>query len=200
MELQRRIVGIVTNPASEWPIIAAEDDDIATIYRSYIALLAAIPAASVLVGLALVGGRFLGVSGIMTALTAAIASYAIGLASPVMAAVVIQKLAPSFKAHADTTQALKLVAYASTPVWLASVCYVFVVLSPLVVIGVLWGIYLFYLGMLVVLKAPRDQVIPFMLVSALTVIEAAELALIVEGIELAGARRRPRWQPPALST
>jgi transposase len=26
-------------------------------------------------------------------------------------------------------------------------------------------------------------------------IEAAELALILEGIELAGARRRPRWQP-----
>lgn len=26
-------------------------------------------------------------------------------------------------------------------------------------------------------------------------IEAAELALIVEGIELAGARRRPRWEP-----
>jgi transposase len=30
-------------------------------------------------------------------------------------------------------------------------------------------------------------------------IEAAELALIVEGIELAGARRRPRWQPASLS-
>lgn len=26
-------------------------------------------------------------------------------------------------------------------------------------------------------------------------IEAAELALILEGIDLAGARRRPRWQP-----
>jgi transposase len=26
-------------------------------------------------------------------------------------------------------------------------------------------------------------------------IEAAELALIVEGIDLVGARRRPRWQP-----
>lgn len=25
-------------------------------------------------------------------------------------------------------------------------------------------------------------------------IEAAELALIIEGIDLAGARRRPRWQ------
>jgi transposase len=30
---------------------------------------------------------------------------------------------------------------------------------------------------------------------ASTAIEAAELALIVEGIDLAGARRRPRWQP-----
>jgi len=28
-------------------------------------------------------------------------------------------------------------------------------------------------------------------------IEAAELALIIEGIDLAGARRRPRWQPRA---
>jgi hypothetical protein len=30
-------------------------------------------------------------------------------------------------------------------------------------------------------------------------IEAAELALIVEGIDLAGARRRPRWQSPSLA-
>ena len=30
---------------------------------------------------------------------------------------------------------------------------------------------------------------------AASAIEAADLALIVEGIELAGARRRPRWEP-----
>lgn len=30
---------------------------------------------------------------------------------------------------------------------------------------------------------------------AATAIEAAELALILEGIDLAGARRRPRWTP-----
>jgi transposase len=30
-------------------------------------------------------------------------------------------------------------------------------------------------------------------------IEAAELGLIVEGIDLAGARRRPRWQPATLA-
>jgi transposase len=31
-------------------------------------------------------------------------------------------------------------------------------------------------------------------------IEAAELGLIVEGIDLVGARRRPRWQPRGSST
>jgi len=28
-----------------------------------------------------------------------------------------------------------------------------------------------------------------------TAVEAAELALVLEGIDLAGARRRPRWEP-----
>jgi transposase len=32
-----------------------------------------------------------------------------------------------------------------------------------------------------------------------TAIEAAQLALIVEGIDLAGARHRPRWQPTSSS-
>lgn len=31
-------------------------------------------------------------------------------------------------------------------------------------------------------------------------IEAAELALVVEGIDLAGARRRPRWEPAQRKT
>jgi transposase len=34
---------------------------------------------------------------------------------------------------------------------------------------------------------------------AANAIEAAELALIVEGIDLSGARRRPRWQPETRS-
>jgi transposase len=32
-------------------------------------------------------------------------------------------------------------------------------------------------------------------VLSVSAMEAAELALILEGIELAGARRRPRWEP-----
>ena len=34
---------------------------------------------------------------------------------------------------------------------------------------------------------------------ALKALEAAELSLILEGIDLAGARRRPRWEPKRVS-
>ena len=170
MDLPRRVIGILTSPRHEWSVVADEPGDVAALYWHYIAILAAIPSVSILVGLALGGGRFLGTAGITTAITAAIVGYVMALASPLVAAVAIQKLAPSFKADGDTPQALKLVAYASTPVWLASMCYVSVALSPLVVLGVVWAIYLFYLGLPVVLKTPHEQVVPFMLVSALTVI------------------------------
>jgi hypothetical protein len=172
MDLQRRVVGILTSPRHEWSVVAGEPDDVASLYRNYIAILAAIPAFSVLAGLALVGGRFLGVVAITTAITAALVNYVMALAAPIIAAVVIQKLAPSFHAHGGTAHALKLVAYSSTPVWLAGICYISVVLAPLVLLAALWAIYLYYVGLPVVLKTPHDQVIPFMLVSALTVIVA----------------------------
>ncbi|HEY6727023.1 MAG TPA: IS66 family insertion sequence element accessory protein TnpB [Polyangiaceae bacterium] len=35
---------------------------------------------------------------------------------------------------------------------------------------------------------------------AVSMAEAAELTLLLEGIDLAGARRRPRWQPRAAET
>jgi hypothetical protein len=35
---------------------------------------------------------------------------------------------------------------------------------------------------------------------AVSTAEAAELTLLLEGIDLAGARRRPRWQPHATET
>ncbi|HEX4034213.1 MAG TPA: IS66 family insertion sequence element accessory protein TnpB [Solirubrobacteraceae bacterium] len=35
---------------------------------------------------------------------------------------------------------------------------------------------------------------------AASAMEAAELALIIEGIDLAGARRRPRWEPRKTTT
>jgi hypothetical protein len=172
MNLPRRALNIIARPRDEWPIIARERDDVPALYVKYIGPLAIIPAASVLIGLLRVGGRFLGVVGMTTAVMAALVGYALSLASPLIAALLIERLAPSFKARGTTAQTLKLVAYSWTPVWMASVFYVSVTLAPLVMLGILWAIYLYFVGLPIVLETPHEQVVPFALVSGLAVVVA----------------------------
>jgi hypothetical protein len=99
-------------------------------------------------------------------------SWVVALFSSIAAAAVIEKLAPAFKSEGDMTHAMKLVAYATTPVWLAGVFYLLVDLSPLALGGALWAIYLLYLGLPVVMKTPQAQVVPFLLVSILVIVVA----------------------------
>ena len=168
--LQTRVKGILTNPTAEWLAIAAEPDDVAAIYRNYIVFLAAIPAISLFLGLTIVGIPLFGRYGISAALGSAVAMYVSSLIAPFIAAVVLEKLAPRFQSSGSTARALKLFAYASTPVWVAGVLYLLLALAPLVMIAVLYAIYLFYLGVPVLMKTPQDKVVPFMVVAALLIV------------------------------
>jgi hypothetical protein len=168
--LQTRVKGILTNPRAEWLAIAAEPDDVAATYRDYIVLLAAIPAISIFLGLTIFGVPLFGRYAISTALGSAVAMYISSLVAPFIAAVVLEKLAPRFQSSGSTARALKLVAYASTPVWVAGVAYLVLMLAPLAIIAMLYAIYLLYVGMPVLMKTPYDKVVPFMVVAALVII------------------------------
>jgi hypothetical protein len=171
VNLPRRVARILTNPRAEWQVIAGEHDDVGAICRGYISILALIPGVSVLAGIAMMGGRFLGVAGVTTAITAVFVSWFIALGSSIAVAVIIEKLAPAFNSEGDTAQALKLVAYSSTPIWLAGISYFFfVALGPIVVLAWAWAVYLFFAGAPIVMKTPRANVIPFVLVSILAVV------------------------------
>jgi len=192
MNLQTRVVNILTKPASEWPVIAGESTDVVSLYRDYIAILAGIPAASKFLGFSLMGMPLVGTLGFGFALRAGIISYLGSLASAFIAAIIIEKLAPSFGSSGDTAQALKLVAYASTPTWIAGVLSLVPLLAPLTLIAVIYSIYLFYLGLAPVMKTPQDKVVPYMIVSALVIIVVS----IVVGLVLAaiaGVSMYGRW-------
>jgi hypothetical protein len=163
-------------PAHEWAVIAGEVNDIGSIYRGYVAPLAAIPVVALLVGLAVAGGRFLGAAGLVTAATAACASYAMTLAIPLAAAVILEHLAPRFKSDGGTLQFFKLLAYASTPAWLAGVFQVTFASARLAVLGWPWSAYLFFIGSSTLVGTPVEQRVPFTLVAAITVL-VLQLAL-----------------------
>jgi hypothetical protein len=94
----------------------------------------------------------------------------LGLAACYVAAIVIEQLAPKFQSRGNTVQALKLVVYAYTPIWLAGVLSLIPSLSALTIIAAFYAIYVFYLGMPKVMGTPESQVIPYMAVAAIVII------------------------------
>jgi hypothetical protein len=176
MDLKTRVRNILVQPAQEWRTIAAETADVGSLLRDYAAPLSAIPAFCSWIGGSIIGYGFFRV-GLVRGLANAIVSWVFGLVGCWLAAMVIEKLAPSFGSRGSTAHALKLVVYASTPVWVAGVLDLIPPLAVLIVIAALYALYLFYVGLPIVMNTPADKVIPYMAVSAVAVI----LVMIVFG-------------------
>jgi hypothetical protein len=175
MSLQTRVVAILTKPADEWRTIAAEPATVEGLMRDYAAPLAAIPAVAQFIGFSLIGmpvpvaGGAIRV-GFVRSFAGAVVAWVFALVGAWIAAVVVEKLAPTFQSKGNTAQALKLVVYSMTPVWVAGVLNLVPALAVLIVIAVLYTVYLFYLGLPPVMSAPPDKVIPYMVVSAVVII------------------------------
>ena len=174
MALQTRVTNILTKPADEWRVIAHEPATLERLIRDYAAPLAAIPAVCQLLGFTLVGVTvpFAGNlrSPIASSLAGAIVSWCLALVGAWLAAIVIEKLAPTFQSSGTTVQALKLVVYSATPVWIAGVLNLVPALAVLTLLAALYAIYLFYLGLPALMATPSDKVVPYMAVSALVMI------------------------------
>ena len=174
MDLMTRATNILTKPVPEWSVIAAESTTPMDLITSYAAPLSAIPAICSFIGLSIVGvsvpfaGTFR--TGIMAGLSSAVVRFVLGLVSVYISAIIIEKLAPTFQSRGDTTQAMKLVVFASTPIWLAGILQIIPVLAVLGILAALYAIYLFYLGLPPVMHTPADKVIPYMVVAAIVII------------------------------
>ena len=164
MDLRKRLTGLAVDPRREWSTIAAEPADVVWLYRHFIAIVAAVPPAALFLRFTIAAAPVIG-------LNAAISRYIVALASPMVAALVVEKLAPRFKSNASTAQALKLVAYSTAPSWVAGVFYLLPgVGSAATLAAVLYGIYLFALGMPRLLHTPREQIVPFMVVCGIVLL------------------------------
>ena len=169
-----RVKKILTDPRREWPIIAAEPTTTEKLYSSYIVPLAAIPAIAGFIGTSIIGLSlpFVGAYrvGIISGLTNAFVTYVLTLVMVYVAAMIVDKLAPTFDSTPNQIQALKLVAYSYTAAWVASVFNAIPLLFLIAFLGSLYTIYLFYVGLPFTMKTPESKVIPYMVVSAVVVI------------------------------
>jgi hypothetical protein len=174
VDLQKRVVNMLTKPGEEWSVVAAEASDASVLYREYAAPLAAIPSVCGFVGMSIVGVSVPLVGSVRVGLargfTNMVVQYVLSLVALYVAALVIEKLAPTFQSKGTTIQALKLVVYASTPMWIAGVLNLVPALGAITVLAGLYGIYLFYLGLTPLMSTPPEKVVPFMIVSGVVMV------------------------------
>jgi hypothetical protein len=151
-------------PRSEWATIDAEPATVGGLYAGYIVWLAAIaPLASVIeasvFGIRLPYGGVYRVP-LTSAVSGAVVRYAAALVTTYLLALVINALAPAFGARQSPIQALKVAAYASTPIWIAGAVAMAPFLSALELLG-LYSLYLVFLALPAVMGAPRDRAIGY---------------------------------------
>jgi hypothetical protein len=176
-----RVRDVLLNPAAEWPLIAAESDSVAGLYRRYILWLAALPAIAGFLkgsvfgfGMPMLGSVRVGFG---AGLINAVLQYAIALGVVYLLALLVNALAPSFGARKDMVQALKATAYASTASWVGGALVVVPWLGALLALcGGLYAIYLLYLGLPRVMGCPPERALPY---TAVTVICAVILSLVL---------------------
>ena len=178
-----RAKGIILSPKSEWEKIAAEPADVASLFTGYAMILAVIPAICGLLGSVLIGVSIPLVGTIRTPIGSALAhmvlGYVFGLAVIYAVSLIVNALAPTFSGEKNPIAALKLIIYASTPVWLAGVFSLVPMLGLLSILAGLYGLYLLYLGLTPLMKNPQDKSIGY---TALIVVCYIVLAMIVGAV------------------
>ena len=182
--LAARAKALITRPADEWPVIAAEPATPADLMRGWAVPLAAIgPVAGFIHGQVFGFGAF-GISyrpGIVAGLSTLVVSYVLGLIGVVVLALVAQNVAPRFGGVADRTSAFKLVVYGSTAAWVAGVFQLIPGLGLLAILG-LYSLYLYYLGATPVMRVPQDKAAGF---TAVTILAAVLLYIVVGAVSSA---------------
>ena len=196
MNLRERAKNILLQPAQEWSVIDKEPGNVAELYKSYIAPLAAIGPVASIIGLSIfgigvpIGGSYRVPMG--NAIGHAVTTYIFGLIGTYVLALIIDALAPTFLGTKNNFQALKVAAYSSTAAWLAGIFNLLPSLALLHILG-LYSLYLLYLGLPILMKAPREKALPYtivVIIAAIVIFGIIALSLAPIAVEYLRARAR----------
>ena len=188
MSLIDRVKNILVTPRTEWDVIAAETTSGAALVTGYVLPLAAISALAGFVGMSLVGMSvpFAGTMrmGITSGLAAAVFALVMAVVMVYVVAFIVDALAPTFGAQKNMAQALKVVAYAYTPVWVVGIVRIIPALGILVLLAALYGIYLLYLGLPRLMRAPQEKAAGYTVVVVIVCIVLAVVIGVLSGVVL----------------
>jgi len=168
-----RAKGMVLNPHRTWEDILEEDDSIGNFFVETILPMAALPAAAHLLGF--------WYHGFFDTVFKALLWFILAVAGVWLVGKTVHALALYFNSSPNEIRAFQLAAYSFLPFFLSGVCYILPFLSFIVFLSGLYGIYLLFVGLPVLLNMSGEKSTVLGLIAG-----AAMLAVIVLVGELTG--------------
>ena len=185
-----RVKAILLTPKTEWPVIAGEATTASDIYLRYVAPLVAIGVVASFIGQVLIGVPIPLVGtvrlGIGTALVAAILHFALTFVAVFVVALIVDALAPTFGGRKDPLSALKVTAYSFTAGWVAAILTILPMLGFVAALLSLYGLYLLYVGLPVLMHSPSDKALGYTVVIVLCAIVVSVVVRALTGLLVGG--------------
>jgi hypothetical protein len=187
MDIIGRVKGILLTPETEWVAIEHEPGTPAYLFPHYVVYLAAIPPLAGFIGSSIVGvagpGGTVRVP-LFAGLLGAVMAYVLSFAVVYAVAIIVDQLAPRFGGQKDFANALKVTVYALTPYWVLGICQMIAGLRFVGYVAALFGIYLLWLGIPRLMKAPPDRAVPYVATTAACAIVALAMIALIEAVFL----------------
>ena len=159
--LAGRVWAVLRHPARTWEVIAAEPATISSLYKGYVAPLAAIPAVCGVLGALMFGASIAGIDiklPLDAAILEAVVTYGVTLAGVFVLARVVAWLSPHYGGEGDLLEAFKLAAYSGTAVWVVGAFSLLPSIGwTLGWLGAAYSLYLLYVGLPKLMKIPADR-------------------------------------------
>jgi hypothetical protein len=181
MNVIERAKAILLKPAETWPVIDAEPATVASIYTEWLVILLAIPAVCHFIGASVIGFGFGFRVPFLSGLVSMVIHYVFSLVGAFLIALLVDALAPTFGGTKNQVAALKVVAYGFTAGCVAPVLLLVpsALLMLVVLLALFYGIYVFNLGLPVLMKCPKDKAVGY---TAVVIVIAIVVGAVVMGI------------------
>jgi len=168
MNIVQRVKDIILKPTDTWAQTKTEQTTIRELYTSYAMILAAIPPIASFIGMSLLGYSFFRFSYRLSfgwGISHAVVSYILSLVGIYVVALIINALAPNFGSQKNMINAMKVAVYSWTPSWIAGILMIIPALAPIAMLLSLYSLYLFYLGLPVLMDTPKDKAMGYCIVT-----------------------------------
>lgn len=169
--LLQRTKDLIVNPRETWAAIKDEETSWALLLRRDLLVLAAFPSIAILLGW--------GNDNISGYLGKAVLLYGFYIGGVYGLSRLIVYLSPKFGATPDSDAAFKLVFYSFWPIFITGLLFIIRLFAIFTLVGYVYGLYLLWLGLPVLLDSPAEKTFTFRLTALAGLLITCYLILIL---------------------